>query len=525
MPTDRGSTRKRYTSSMARCRTPTSRCICWPTRLIRHARGRRWTSDSRRSPRTAWAMGGPNESSGRPTSPLSSAAQHMGSAGRSVPAASRCTRRLALPSRSTEQDGRAARRVRRPGAEPATASGTADSPTDHETVNQSGGGCATLTTTVRHEGRRRRSRIATATGSAGLARGLTPMTRPIWSVAAGDACRGHSRDSGRRGVSLRRVGIGCDAGLNRRPRRVQMSVRRVVRALIVALLVLLAGAGSASAATDHVVVTGGAVVPAGQTAGDVVVLDGTVRIAGRATGDVVSVSGPVRVSGRIDGDLIAVSDRAFLGPTARVGGDLRYGDERPVLVRGARVDGEISNEDWADVANGWGWLSLIGWWLAVSVSTLIVGALLVVLAPAALYAAERAVRERLGATVAWGVAIAIGVPLLAVLALVTLVGIPFGIALFLAAIPVLLVAYVTSAWIVGRRMLRNRSTSPWAALFVGWGILRVLALIPVAGALVGLAATVVGLGALAVALLRARAAGAPPAGAQAPPPGRPAPAA
>jgi hypothetical protein len=304
-----------------------------------------------------------------------------------------------------------------------------------------------------------------------------------------------------------------------------MSVRRAVRAVIVALLVLLVGVGSASAATDHVVITGGAVVPAGQTAGDVVVLDGRVRVAGRATGDVVSVAGPVRVTGRVDGDLIAVSDRAFLGPGARVGGDLLYGDERPVLAGGASVGGEISNEDWADAASGWGWVSLIGWWLAVSVSTLIVGALLVLLAPAALYAAERAVRERLGATVAWGVAIAIGVPVLAVLALVTLVGIPFGVALLLAAIPVLLVAYVTSACIVGRRVLRSRSTSPWVALLAGWGILRVLALIPVAGALVGLAATVVGLGALAVALWRAGRPGAPAARPEPPAPGRPTPAA
>ena len=90
-------------------------------------------------------------------------------------------------------------------------------------------------------------------------------------------------------------------------------------------------------------------------------------------------------------------------------------------------------------------------------------------------------RDRLGATVAWGVGIAIGVPVLAVLALVTLVGIPFGVALLLAAIPVLVVAYVTSAWIVGRRVLSNRSTSPWAALLAGWGILRLLALIPVVG--------------------------------------------
>jgi hypothetical protein len=95
----------------------------------------------------------------------------------------------------------------------------------------------------------------------------------------------------------------------------------------------------------------------------------------------------------------------------------------------------------------------------------------------------------------------------------------------LAAIPVLLVAYATAAWIMGRRVLRNRSASPWAALFAGWGMLRALALIPVAGALVGFAATVVGLGALAVALWRARRTAPPVAKPEAPAPGPPAPAA
>ncbi|HMJ37679.1 MAG TPA: polymer-forming cytoskeletal protein [Baekduia sp.] len=309
------------------------------------------------------------------------------------------------------------------------------------------------------------------------------------------------------------------------PFRTHQAVRAAIAALLLALAALLLAAGSARAATDHVVITGGAVVGAGQTAGDVVVLDGPVSIAGHATGDVVSVSGPIRVTGQVDGDLIAVSDRAVLGPSARVGGDLRYGDERPVLAPGASVGGTVSKEDWADTANGWGWVSAIGWWLAVSVSTLIVGALLAWLAPGELYAAERALREHLGAAVGWGVAIAIGVPLLAILALATLVGIPFGIALLLAAVPVLLIAYATTAWVVGRRVLRNRSASPWTALLVGWAILRVLALIPVAGAIVGLAATVVGLGALAVALWQARRPGAPAARPEVPAAGRPAPAA
>jgi cytoskeletal protein CcmA (bactofilin family) len=308
-----------------------------------------------------------------------------------------------------------------------------------------------------------------------------------------------------------------------------MSPSRAVRVATAAVAALLVGAGSAAAATehgtDHVVIAGGVVVPAGQTAHDVIVVDGTVRIAGRATGDVISLSGPVRVTGRIDGDLIAVSDRATLGPAARVGGDLLYGDERPAVAPGATVRGEIINEDWEGIFTGWGWVSAVAWWLAVSVSTLMVGALLMWLAPGALHAAERAVRERTGATIGWGVGIAIGAPVLAILAVVTLVGIPFGVALLMAAIPLLAVAYATCAWIVGRRVLATRSGSPWAALFAGWGILRVLALLPVLGALVGLAATVLGLGALAVALWRARPPSAPARGPDAPAAGRPAPAA
>jgi hypothetical protein len=302
-----------------------------------------------------------------------------------------------------------------------------------------------------------------------------------------------------------------------------MSTRHAGIAVLVALLVLLLGAGPASAATDHLVITGGATVPPGQTAGTVVVVDGTVRIAGHVTGDVVSISGPVRVSGRIDGNLITVADRATLGPSAVVLGNLRYGNKAPVLARGARVSGTISKGNWTGAANGWGWVSRFAWWLAVTVSTLVVGALLVWLAPAALLAADRSVRERLGPTIGWGVAIAIGAPLLAILALVTLVGIPFGIALVLAAIPLLLVAYMTTAWIVGHRALRDRSASPWMALLAGWGILRVLALIPVLGWLVGLVATVVGLGALAVALWRGRRPGAPVPPTPAPTPERPAP--
>jgi hypothetical protein len=291
---------------------------------------------------------------------------------------------------------------------------------------------------------------------------------------------------------------------------------------VAALLVLCIGAGRASA-DDRIAIVGGVVVPAGQTAGDVVAFDGPVRIAGHATGDVVAVSGPVRITGRVDGDVAAVSDRAFLAPTARVGGDLLYGDERPVVARGARVSGSIKDKNWADTLSspGWGLAGPLVWWLAVTVSTLLVGVLLLLLAPRMLAAASRSARGHLWPAVGWGVLVAIALPIVAVLALVTLVGIPFGVALLLALVPVMLVAYVTCAWILGRRMLKE-GASPWLALLAGWGVLRLLALIPVAGFLVGLVATVIGLGALVVALWHARGPATPAPAPEAP--GRPAPA-
>ena len=52
------------------------------------------------------------------------------------------------------------------------------------------------------------------------------------------------------------------------------------------------------------------------------------------------------------------------------------------------------------------------------------------------------------------------------------------------------VEYSATAWIVGRGILREPMA--WTlAVLVGWGILRVLALIPALGRLVGFAAVVI----------------------------------
>ena len=54
-----------------------------------------------------------------------------------------------------------------------------------------------------------------------------------------------------------------------------------------------------------------------------------------------------------------------------------------------------------------------------------------------------------------GLAVFFGVPAAAVLALITLVGIPLGIALLLALLPLYAIGYTTSAWLLGRAIVRR----------------------------------------------------------------------
>jgi hypothetical protein len=78
-----------------------------------------------------------------------------------------------------------------------------------------------------------------------------------------------------------------------------------------------------------------------------------------------------------------------------------------------------------------------------------------------------------------------GLSILAVLALVTVVGIPLALALLAALGLIYALGYSASAWILGRSILRV-PVARIVAFLVGWAILRVLALIPILGGLCGL---------------------------------------
>lgn len=283
-----------------------------------------------------------------------------------------------------------------------------------------------------------------------------------------------------------------------------------VLALFVALLSLLAAAPGATAQTEGddaddavVVINGDVTVERGETVEGVFIANGDARVGGRVDGDVVLAAGDALVSGRIDGNLVTIGGRARLLPTASVGGDLIYGDEQPRVAPSATVEGSVEKEGWDDSIDLLPFIGAFVFWLAMTVSAVVLGILLLLIAPRAADAVFAQARERIGPTIAIGIAIFIVLPLAAFLAAITLLGLPLAIAIGLMLLPLAALAYVTSAWTLGRAIVKP-PRGRILAFLAGLAILRAIALVPILGVLVWLAAVVVGLGLIGGAIGAAR---------------------
>jgi len=271
---------------------------------------------------------------------------------------------------------------------------------------------------------------------------------------------------------------------------------------LLAIPIVLALAPPALAQTgittkDEIVLSGEVMVDKGETVRNVVIFNGPVTVDGTVSGSVVSFNGAVTISGTVDGDVTSFNGTVTLASGARVGGNLVTQTE-PFIAPGATVVGSTQRTNARVFLGRFEWISTFAVWIAVSVSTLGFGLLLLGFAPRAAESVAAAAIERVGPSVGWGAALFFGLPILSVIALVTIVGIPFGIGMLLGLALIYTLGYAASSLALGR-VLVKRPTSPFLAYLAGWGILRVVALAPILSGFVWFAATAYGLGMLAVA--------------------------
>ncbi len=258
-----------------------------------------------------------------------------------------------------------------------------------------------------------------------------------------------------------------------------------------------ASATAADEGEDRIVLVGSVLVDRDDTAGDIVVFDGDVTIRGEVTGDVVAFGGDVAIRGVVAGDVVTFAGQAALGRRARVGGDVVYADERPLRTPGSQVGGEVKRFDAGDASI----VAAIGFWIAFSVSLLLLGLIFLLLAPRAGDAIAATSRSKPLVAALVGLLAFVLLPVLAFVAFVTIVGIPLGVVLLLLILPLYALGYVATALVLGGRILKKGRI---LAFVVGLVILQLVTLIPIVGGLVGFLAVIFGLGLLVMSVLRAR---------------------
>jgi hypothetical protein len=282
------------------------------------------------------------------------------------------------------------------------------------------------------------------------------------------------------------------------------------RIAVIALLLfcwVLPASAFAADAKQRIVIVGDVLVDRGETTKDVVVADGNVLVRGTVDGNLIVADGDVAIRGHVTGKVVTLAGQAVLGRRAQVDGDVVYADNKPVVASGAQVGGEVKKFNPDDIGAGGVVGGAVGLtfavWLAVTISVLVLGLILLALFPKPADAVARTAKARTGRAALVGLLTFFVIPIAGFIALITVVGIPLGAGLLLAVLPLYALAYTASAFAIGRRVREQGGRI--VTFLIGLAILRVLALVPFLGGLVWFLATILGLGALIVAGRAARA--------------------
>ena len=253
------------------------------------------------------------------------------------------------------------------------------------------------------------------------------------------------------------------------------------------------------ATKDQIVLTGTLVVEADRTVDTALIFDGPARVDGTVEESLVVFNGDAEVTGTVGGDVVVFNGDLVVRSGAEVDGDL-VTNSTPTVEDGATVNGDqvsvVTRFDVDLIDFG----SRLAWWIGYTVSSLVLGLLLLAFAPRLESKVRAAVNDRLGPSIGWGAGLFFLLPIGSVLLLVTIVGIPLGLFTMLALALIYSVGYVVAATAIGGRILRDPTTSRFFTFLAGWLPLRLLALIPFVGGWLWFLASAWGLGLLAVAI-------------------------
>ncbi len=258
---------------------------------------------------------------------------------------------------------------------------------------------------------------------------------------------------------------------------------------------------------QNVTVAGGTIelTNAATVQGSLVVAGGRVRISAPIGRNTRIAGGTVTISDRIAGDLRAAVGTLRLTSTAAVAGDLTYwSDQRAAIDPHAQIGGEVVRKSLPDdlrpspkeLLGALAGIRLVMWLMSL-VSTLALGLLLLRFYPNATRKAVDRLRSQPMASLGLGVLTFILIPPLAVLAAVTVVGLPLALILVAWYVIALYLGRIFVIQGIGQVLLQRfgKQTGDRGTFLIGLAVYFVLALIPVVGGLITALTLMFGLGA------------------------------
>jgi hypothetical protein len=251
--------------------------------------------------------------------------------------------------------------------------------------------------------------------------------------------------------------------------------------------------------------------PATMVAGGMSLTGGQIAFEGVAHDYLQASGGSVRINGEVVGDAEVRANELLIGPEARIGGRLVYhGPQPPAVPEGAVIAGGLEFHE-ADIGRYFGdvrpqardtasGLGTFLWFLGVFLA----GALFILLLPRFTSEAAAAIGRQPLPSLGLGLAILLCVPFVAVVLLITIIGIPVALLLMSLYLLVLFLGWITAALFVAQRGLAalrpgQAATRGWLmlTLLLGLVVLWLLRQIPFVGGWIGFVALLAGIGALA----------------------------
>jgi hypothetical protein len=244
---------------------------------------------------------------------------------------------------------------------------------------------------------------------------------------------------------------------------------------------------------------------AGKVGGSFTAFAESVGIDGKLGRDLLLMDGETIISGSIDGEVRVKGRHMSIGSSAHVGGPIHYQGDNPASVAsGAKLASPVEftkQEHKSEYMQGHYYIWRVIWTGAF----VLLGLVLFLLLPK--FAGETvSAGERVGAPLGLGVLVFFGVPIAAVIACVTVVGIPLGVltlGIWFLAINCaeIVVGTVVGSWILGK------ASDTWGLIgrmALGFVLVRIVytpvGQLHVIGFLVGLGIWMWGMGAISLAL-------------------------